>query len=86
MVFLDQEGVVESDTMVLAAANGCGIFQQPQPGNGFSGIENFYLSAGGEPGVLAATAAVADRVCSRFSAARSPLSSVRALPVRVNSF
>lgn len=47
MVFLDQEGVVEADAVVLAAAAEHGVFLAgAQAGKGFSGVEDGDLAAG----------------------------------------
>ena len=45
MVFFNQEGVIETDAMVLAATDGSGIFLcQAQAGQGFARVEYFNLT------------------------------------------
>ncbi len=58
VVFLDQEGVVETDAMVVAAAAGYGVFLcQTQAGQGFAGVEQLDLR-------------LADEVCQVLRARR----------------
>ncbi|MCY1412629.1 hypothetical protein D9M71_280410 [compost metagenome] len=46
VVFLDEEGIVEADAVVVAAAAGHGVFlRQAQAGQGLAGVEEFHLGA-----------------------------------------
>ncbi|MNP07605.1 hypothetical protein D3C76_996340 [compost metagenome] len=54
MVFLDQEGVVEADAVVVAAAAGDGVLlRQAQAGEGLAGVEQFHPGAFHQVGVVA---------------------------------
>ncbi|MCY1400096.1 hypothetical protein D9M71_151690 [compost metagenome] len=57
VVFLDQEGVVEADAVVVAAAAGDRVFlRQTQAGQGLAGVEQFHAGAFHQVGVVAGAA------------------------------
>ncbi|MNF45227.1 hypothetical protein D3C84_263550 [compost metagenome] len=56
VVFLDQEGIVEADAVVVAAAAGHGVFlRQAQAGQGLAGVEQFHLGAFDQLDIVADT-------------------------------